>query len=557
MSDEEEVEDEVEDDEEDDEAYWAAEDEMKEERFEALCAALRRNDPDTTEIPRTAVANLHGRRLGEALQGNQYVSSMDLDLGCFLDDDDDDEGTDSVALLLRYIRESEAMRKVDLWGGAEEAGRTFFLAMAENPCIEELRMDSIRIGPFAESFALFLRTTRSLKTLSMFLGGIEKHDASRELVAEAFGVNQTLESLKFFDRTDGATDTDTAMVESVLSRLGSHPRLRELTLVGDFTDVAHIDALASFLGSTSLLEHLYLSFYRFNKENMEDLVGALYSNQSLTKLSLRNCTIDSEATNVFRTFMQSCETRSSIRELCIDSVNDGVFEGSSDRAILASMVTMPDENQGTGSSSSIGSSLQMLDLGNGNVFAGFCDAFAANASRIRLPCLCTDISTDGDWETLNRCLPKLVYLKELEFHPFRDRDEDGISRGLVAALGTNGSLQRVIVNHTGFFNEAELRLIQLISQRNELIPISVTNGKTELSLLPMLFQSAKQAPRTAPNSILLGLLAASNSIGPRSYTTMPRAEEEIDNEDDSRKRPAVEATTVAEKPLASKKKREY
>ena len=70
------------------------------ESFEELCAALRRNDPDTTEIPDLFQLTIpYGRSLGEALQGNHYVSSMHLDLNNLLDADD--EGTDSVALLLR------------------------------------------------------------------------------------------------------------------------------------------------------------------------------------------------------------------------------------------------------------------------------------------------------------------------------------------------------------------------------------------------------------------------------------------------------------------------
>ena len=92
-------EDEVEDDGEDDVDY--------DDDHEELCAALRSNDPDTTEIFDFHLLNVYdgpssipqyGRRLGEALQGNQYVSSMDLDLDCLLDDDK--VGPDSISLLL-------------------------------------------------------------------------------------------------------------------------------------------------------------------------------------------------------------------------------------------------------------------------------------------------------------------------------------------------------------------------------------------------------------------------------------------------------------------------
>ena len=73
-----------------------------------------------------------------------------------------------------------------------------------------------------------------------------------------------------------------------------------------------------------------------------------------------------------------------------------------------------------------------------------------------------------------------------------------------------------------FFNEAESCHIQSYCKRNEAIPILVAMvrldkgndvDKTDLSLLPMLFQSAKQAPRAAPNAMLIGLLAARSDLG--------------------------------------------
>ena len=65
---------------------------MDDARFEALCAALRRNDPNTTEIPFVAhvvPVPQCGRRLGEALQGNHYVSSIDLGIDFLLDNNEE------------------------------------------------------------------------------------------------------------------------------------------------------------------------------------------------------------------------------------------------------------------------------------------------------------------------------------------------------------------------------------------------------------------------------------------------------------------------------------
>ena len=509
----------------------------------ALCAALRRNDPDTTEIPNFYLSDPTGRRLGEALQGNHYVSFMDLIMSDWLDVNED--GTaDSIVLLLRYIRESEAMRKVVLreFRGAHleliaPLVPLFLLAIAENPCIIELNLDWIQMEEFPECLSLFLRRTRSLKTLRIKLGLFDE-PASCELVAEAFGVNRTLETLTFQE------NSDTGTMESILLRMGSHHPLRELALYcGRAASVAEIHALASFLRSTTSLEHLNLHAYVFDKERMEHLVEGLHSNQSLTKLALQHCRSNLEATKVFRTFMQSCEKRSSIRELCFGHPNDALFgfrghpddmfKVFPDGAMLASILTLPDENPGTGSS--IGSSLQVLYLHND--FAGFCDTLAANASRIRLPCLrISDVMGYAHWGVLIRCLPKLVHLKELEARTDYGPDYgpdflDYISHYFIPALRANGSLQRVIFTPADSLDEAESCLIQSICKRNEVIPIFVAkvrldNGdddddKTNLSLLPTIFKSAKQALRTAPNSMLIALLDAGDSIGPRGGIKRP------------------------------------
>ena len=484
-------------------------------RFEALCAALRRNDPDITEIPFVDLDDHagHSRSLWEALQGNHYVSSMELFLSNWLYASEEDTG--SIALLLRYIRESKAMRKIKLWGeegptaeSTAESFRAILLAISENPCIEKLDV-LFGIDPVADSFALFLRTTKSLKTLVMMYHDFDGA-ASPELVAEAIGANQSLESLTF------ESYSDSEFLESVLVRLGSHPRLCELKLeCGDNASITQIHALAKFLGSTTTLEHLELNHYAFVEESMEHLVDGLHSNQSLTKLALIRCKLNLLATNMFRTFMQSCETRSSIRELRIGDSRNETFQDSCTGPVLVSMLTTPDENQGM-VGSSIGSSLQFLELEINST--GFCDAFADAASRIRLPCLRIHNSFPvAYWDRLIRCLPRLVYLNTLKIS---NMNEDVVRHSFVGALRNNGSLQHVAIcsmettRVEDCFDEAESCIIASYCKRNEVLPKLVAEARQLLSLLPMLFQSAKQARRTAPNAILIALLAVGDGIGP-------------------------------------------
>ena len=114
------------------------------------------------------------------------------------------------------------------------------------------------------------------------------------------------------------------------------------------------------------------------------------------------------------------------------------------------------------------------------------------------------------------------------------------SREFVDALRNNGSLQHVVIHPTRHsnLNQAEWSLIQSYCRRNEAIPTLAANvrldkddddDKMDLSLLPTLFESAKQAPRTAPNAILIALWAAGDSIGPRwQYGIRSRPDESFE-----------------------------
>ena len=505
-------------------------------RLVARFSLLRHNDPDTTDIPYdNSFSPQYGRNLGEALQGNQYVSSIQLEIEHLANTNE--EGTGSITLLSRYIAETESMRKVrlfDLGRDNNVRNRTamvccILLAISENPWMEELHLDYMNLERYAESFALLLRKTRSLKTFSMAISQSIHFDRSvwRDLVREAFVANQSLESLTFqnFDETD--------YVDSIFLRSGSQTSLRELRLFC-FTleSVAHLHTLSIFLHSETLLEHLELQGYHFDKERMEHLVNGLQSNRSLTKLTLNYCLFHPVATDMFRCFIQTRETRSSLRELSYASeigtwrtvrrererssyVEAGSLNHSSG-TMLASILTMPNV---IGSSNAPPSPLDMVEM-SGHA-SQFCDALAANARMIRFPCLRLhfgDHRTNDVWEALNRCLPFLVYQKKLEI--FLDPPSNGVddisSRNFCAALQTNGSLNHVSINQVGFFNETESAVIKSTCQKNKARDSLITNDATPKSFLPLLFQSAKHAARTAPNAIAICLLIAGNSIGPRN-----------------------------------------
>lgn len=135
------------------------------ERFEVLCASLQRNNPEKTELDQYNLPDAYGRRLGHALEGNTYVSSMDLRLDNLLAAN---EGVDSAARLFRYISESVSMRKIKLrnvWTPSRPEvvatlHRLALLAVAESSHIEELSLWKVT-SP--DAIALLLLTTQSLK----------------------------------------------------------------------------------------------------------------------------------------------------------------------------------------------------------------------------------------------------------------------------------------------------------------------------------------------------------------------------------------------------------
>lgn len=92
-------------------------------------------------------------------------------------------------------------------------------------------------------------------------------------------------------------------------------------------------------------------------------------------------------------------------------------------------------------------------------------------------------------------------------------------RNLLLRLRQNGSLYDVVVIDSAFWSSAKH-----YCRRNQQIPAMLANpqlhdddnemGKTDLDFFPKLFEVAKQARGTAPNSILIGLMALRDFVGP-------------------------------------------
>jgi hypothetical protein len=514
-------EDDSEDDSDGSEAEAAA---AHERKVETMCASLQQNDSAVTTLFFSSaypLTNQHALVLGESLQGNTHVSTLHLAIHHLVEEGGDEEN-DSVAPLLKFMRESKALLKVRLNGNADDLDdallpvsifRRFFLAIAENPSIDVLSLSGLTLP--LEGFGVLLKTTQSLKFLELFMCGFVSVPA-RDDIAEALGENQTLERLEIQDD----------FVEPVLLHLGSHPRLRELKLHWSEDErPSHVDALVYFLCSSTTLELLDLCGYQFDKNLFEPLLESIRSSRSLTKLTLRTCKFDEESTLLFEQILEPKEGLTCIRELSI-GLNIKFHELSTGN--MAVNILAPNQVSDDGSKPGKITSLDLLDMrGSNNAdLTLVCDALGANPTAIQLQFLrFGNINTTG-CDALIRSLPKLLYLKQLSVESV----VPGVSsENLLCALRENGSLLGADIGPVQYterplFNERESRLVQSYCKRNEVIPTLVAkprlchdgdnDDRTDLGLFPTLFAAAKQAPRTAPNHVLIGLLAARDSIGP-------------------------------------------
>ena len=520
------------DDEDDEDDDWdsSSEDSEVERTFANICEELQNKDPRITNVDLNdgfTFTNPRARRLGEALEGNPHVTALYFNIYGLKDEAGQAEDRDCVALLLRFIRESPALRTVDLSALSSSNPalsvsilRRFFLAIAANPGIEELSLRWANVHP--DGFDTLMETTQSLQKLEIRLCDFGAA-ASRDM-AEALCENQKLESLTI---CNGG-----GLVEAALLRLGSHPRLRELVLDGGIFRpcMTEANALGYFLRSSTTLEHLTLVGYGFNKELLEPIMEGVHSSHSLAKVSVVSCKFDVEATLLFQGILKPKNEKNSIRELHFENVK---FAGLRTGDVVVNIL-LPQPAEESASKAEQITLLEVLDMSEAfgllsGDFISICGTLGANASTIQLQRFRYRKMDVPGSEALVGCLSKLLYLKELSTS---EMAPDVSSRNLLRALQHNGSLQDVSITASAHaqrqvFTEDQSRRVQLCFKRNQNIPALVAqprldnddveenSDKTDRFLFPTLFSVSQQARRTAPNSMLIGLMALGDSIGPR------------------------------------------
>jgi hypothetical protein len=518
--------------------------------FEMVLLRLKRNDPTLVEIDTLQDFYYppgYGRDLGEALQRSTFVSKLCLSLGSLLSSESETLDATWIAPMAEFVATSPCLRHLCLsMDGEEETDVTssiidcLFEAIPTNCAIETLACD---IPVPATSFCYMMNRAKSLKTLEInFLptkrGRYSQRDEAR--IASMFGSHKTLEALKLC-----VEENENVAVLILESLQESRSRLRELTVrhsicCGD----RYNTALFEFVGSTSKLQHLDLSFFTFhNVVIMEHVIHLLQQQDDTTtlpsRLSLSECCgFGKEAVDRLAAYLQTrlkgndgVIARNPLLELHISMAGwqpMGRYVSRQLASCILMKVPITAHDDGVLLLlPTFGSQLRSLSLDN--VHGIFLRRLTANAHRVRLERLQLGLIGKSVGIALSKCIPCLVSLRELVLAEV----DPSSTRMIVRGLKKNGTLRLVSTtneNRETNFSTAELRLIEAYCQRNEHMALFLENeaqqdtddhgldstkmGNVEASLFPSLLEVAKQVPRMRATVLTRALLLLGGSEEP-------------------------------------------
>jgi hypothetical protein len=477
-----------------------------EEEFVELCTALQRNDPETTYVYYPHDVPGYGPRLGQALVGNTHIEELNLALIPNIVDN----GTvhfESIRLILQYMREGTAFRALAIWGGIRDYTGPCLMAISQNPNAVKLTMTDDTEVPEDEVVNL-LRTSQSIKEISMPM-------VNSIAIAEAFEANQTLTyvALKF--------DPDSWPPPNgvILRHLVAHRPPCSLTIgqESDSEAVAVDAALAAFLAGTTWLKELRMLSITFYPSRMRHFLEGLQSNRSIEKLRLVSCDFDQETVSVLRDVTEAPTNGladSAIREILIEERDDHL-EALSAELVALIVLGMP--------------GLQVLDWrwsrGSTLTTNAFWNTLTPKASMVHLSVLKIEFWPAVNRHEMNDCLPLLPALQELHFRG-RHQYESWEPHAFLDAVMQCPRLHDITLDNAlpRFWSAEQARLARALFQRNQFLyqlvsmprldhMVQEDEDSAETCLYPSLFSAAKRSVVVAPNSILAGLLALSDTIG--------------------------------------------
>jgi hypothetical protein len=452
------------------------------------------------------------------VQGRILEISIDLDADFGPAHDDDDEAMACVALLLCPVREGKDIQTLRISSAPMLPIRQCLDALTTNPHIREFSLQDCNMDQIPyEELATLLRHTKTLRKLH-----VDMSVAEHELVAQALAANGYLTSLTLSIPPEGDL-ANIPITGTVLHYLSNHSGLRYLSL--DFPSTTNGDelplALSTFLARAPALTHLSLNHFDFDKNWTQYLMDGLLARKMIRTLELEGCSFDDEARRALASRALASykyhETKIVIRELIVqERCRSGV-------PYITPLV--------------LGLHCMKLYL-DGTPSHFFWSALAAVGPKICLRRIQLSSFPHKSPQAMIASLPKWVSVQGLHFlldiRAYMETSDDGAKsmREFCLAIRSNWSLHRMsAMGKFPVLSRAQTRMVRACLQRNSRLepllripacqrttvhPSYVASG----SIYPTLLSVAKQAPRCAPNTILLGLMNLSDSLGPCALTTL-------------------------------------
>jgi hypothetical protein len=439
--------------------------------------------------------------LGQALTRNTKVCSvlLNLDSLWFCNESSGDHEK-----FVEYIRTSTSLRTFSISGFSDnsrvcsyELMTRFTNAVAENTSIQSLHYDDILHHDWRhwQALAHLMGKLSGCKRLHLGIRGEDQrlNDSQRNLLASVFGETEHRRPFDWF--TLGIHGAIGVVIRDLLA-IRSHCHLISGLVISSSHDQM-TSGLAQLVGSLPRLRDINLSDFDVS----EGLLSAL-SSSPCEQFCFDRCRFDSTATRML----------GEMRNVCNGGVNSSLeffechFEESTYDNVFVHCL--------------VGSSIDCLSCRDSRLdMAAFFAGMMKNQSNISVSQLRLGMISRQEMDVLARFLPMSTGLHELTFRGV-DRNPNGRHQ-IFDAIRRNGSLRRL---QWGVSTPQHFRPVLL---RNESLPKLLANphldetasddtaNKTDLVLFPMLFCVARQAPRMALNTILVGLLAApSDSFGP-------------------------------------------
>jgi hypothetical protein len=531
--------------------------------FEAICMALRRNEPSLVELPRAYAFPVgYAEPLGQSLDKNTHVSSIDIDCVNLMpltykkESNNQEKKKRTVDPLVKFLRTSVTLRRVvfhrwyDGVLSGSKVGKALYKILVgacfRNRYIQDLIVD---YGCLPMTSLRKCRLTTSLKTLHISVSSPTHFwQEDLQLIMSTFRAFSSLSNLLISGEHLSVME---AMLRGVLA---AGCQLEELDL-----DCTNVDddpvpelwqTLSALLSSTRQMSHLHLRNVRFDTQNMRELVSGFMRRAdgtlqiSISKLTLHECRFSSDATRLLVEFMNTrvepqgngspCLT-SMLRDLVIDNTDSGCTDLSS-TALISMLCMQPALGLAPAASEekwcpTIGSQIHSLSLNPfEDCFPEFFDLVEECSSRINLTKLeMSNIYDNEEVLRIAKFIPIIKSLRTLNMDSFME-DVSSVSP-ILSALRENGNVTSIAMEYSGSAvkSDSAIKLAEAYAKRNQCLDellLKSTASEEEIcpevihaesvagkSLHPTLMEAAKQIPCNRASRLLHTLCFLGDSIG--------------------------------------------